>query len=228
MNRLDRSAPGTECVVLLHGLGRTRFSMNRARKRLESSGFRVINVQYRSRSRPIDALAADVCERLGRELPADCARVHFLTHSMGGIVLRGILAGDGAPANLGHVVMLAPPNRGSLVADRLGDNRLFRTLLGPAGQQLRAGANSVPPSLGPADYVLGVIAGNRPSMPWARLIEGDNDGTVAVSETRLEGMTDFLVVPCGHTFMMNDPGVLDQAIRFFRTGRFARPAESSD
>ena len=192
--------------------------------RLESEGFRVVNVQYRSLSRPIAALAADVRERLARELPPDCAKVHFLTHSMGGIVLRALLAGDRLEAQLGRVVMLAPPNRGSQVAARLGDGRLFRAVLGPAGQQMRADEDSLPLRLGPADFVVGIIAGNRPSSPWARLIDSDNDGTVSVSETTLDGMTDFLVVPCGHTFMMNDPDVIDQAVHFFRTGRFTRPA----
>jgi triacylglycerol lipase len=213
---------GAECVVLLHGLGRTRFSMTRARMRLEAAGFRVVNIQYRSMKKPIGDLADDVRSRLSEELPEDCTRVHFLTHSMGGIVLRALIAGGGTCGTLGHSVMLAPPNRGSQVAARLLDGSIFRAVLGPAGQQLKAGAESLPLALGPADYVVGIIAGNRPSSPWARLIDGDNDGTVAVSETTLEGMTDFLVVPCSHTFMMNDLGVINQAIHFFRNGAFAR------
>lgn len=206
--------------MLLHGLGRTRFSMLLPQRRLAAAGFAVLNVQYPSRTRPIQQLADEVRRRLGEQLPEPCGAVHFLTHSLGGVVVRVLLAGAERAFRLGRVVMLAPPNQGSQIADRLGDGWWFRAALGPAGQELRAGDDSLPRRLGPPDYDVGVIAGTRPATPWAGWIAGPSDGTVTVDETRLDGMSDFLQVPRGHTFLMNDPAVLDQAVHFFRHGRF--------
>ena len=118
--------------------------------------------------------------------------------------------------------MLAPPNQGSQLANRLGDSQLFRAATGPAGQQLRAGPDSVAARLGPVDYMVGVIAGNKVINPLSRLLAGESDGKVTLEEARLEGMADFLTVPRGHTFIMNDPRVIDQTIHFFRKGKFAR------
>ena len=210
-------------VVLLHGLGRTRLSMAVPQLRLKSAGFDVINIHYPSRSRPIEQLAEAVQCELGRQIEDHSRRVHFLTHSLGGIVVRALLAGHELEANLGNVVMLAPPNQGSQLANRLGDSQLFHAVTGPAGQQIRAGPASVASRLGPVDYIVGVIAGNRPINPLTRLLDSESDGKVTLEEARLEGMTDFLTVPRGHTFIMNDATVLDQAIHFFRNGKFVRP-----
>jgi len=211
-------------VVLLHGLGRGRMSMIVPRLRLAAAGFEVINIGYPSRSEPIEALAPIVRDELERCIVDPSRSVHFLTHSMGGIVLRCLLAEDPAPVRVGRVVMLSPPSRGSLMASKLGRSRLFRAVTGPAARQIGADPSSVPNRLGPVHHVVGVIAGNRATSPLALLLPGESDGTVAVDETRLEGMADFIVVPRGHTFIMNDSTVLDQAIHFFRAGEFERRA----
>ena len=210
-------------VVLLHGLGRTRLSMAIPQLRLKSAGFDVINLQYPSRSKPIEQLAEAVHSELSRQVGDPSRRVHFLTRSLGGIVVRALLARQEFHANLGYVVMLAPPNQGSQLANRLGDSQLFRAATGPAGQQLRAGPDSVTASLGPVDYLVGVIAGNKVINPLFRLLNSEGDGKVTLEEARLEGMADFLTVPRGHTFIMNDPRVIDQAIHFFRNGTFVHP-----
>ncbi len=210
-------------VVLLHGLGRTRLSMAIPQLRLKSAGFEVINIRYPSRSKPIEQLAEVVHSELGRKIEDHSRTVHFLTHSLGGIVVRALLSGHEIDANLGNVVMLAPPNQGSQLANRLGDSSLFRVLAGPAGQQLRAGPGSAISKMGPVHHVVGVVAGNKAINPLSRLLNNESDGKVTLEEARLEGMADFLAVPRGHTFIMNDPKVIDQAIHFFRNGKFARP-----
>lgn len=210
-------------VVLLHGLGRTRLSMLIPQQRLKSAGFEVINIQYSSRSNPIEQLAEAVHSELCRRIEDPQRRAHFLTHSLGGLVVRALLARYEFDVNLGNVVMLAPPNQGSQLANRFGDSQLFRATTGLAGQQLRAGSGGVISKLGPVDYIVGVISGNKAISPLSRLLSGDSDGKVTLEETRLEGMADFLTVPRGHTFIMNDPRVIDQAIHFFRNGKFARP-----
>jgi hypothetical protein len=208
-------------VVLLHGLGRTALSMVVPQLLLRSAGFTPVNIQYPSRREPIPALARRVAADLERRIPDRERPVHFLTHSMGGIVLRTLLAQGRPGFRLGSVVMLAPPNKGSHLAQKLASNLLFRAATGPAGQQLGTGPDSVPTRLGPADYQVGIIAGDSATAPWALLSEGPSDGTVRIDETALEGMADFLVVPRGHTFIMNDPAVVEQAIHFFRHGKFA-------
>ncbi len=214
-----------ECVVLLHGLGRTSGSMEELAEALQQAGYGTANIDYPSRSAGIVELADRVVpEGIRRCRNQGARRIHFVTHSMGGILLRFYLGKHGLP-ELGRVVMLAPPNRGSEVADALRDNALYQWVNGPAGQEL--GKGGVPARLGPVDYPVGIITGNR-AAPWdlwfSKLIPGEDDGKVGVESARLEGMRDFLVVPYSHTFIMNREEVIDQVLHFLEAGRFLRPA----
>ena len=212
-----------ETVILLHGLGRTSRSMRNIQRHLTRAGYRVINLSYPSTSRSIEQIVA----YLGPELDSYCAspqaRVHFVTHSLGGIILRCYLRKN-RPAGLGRVVMLCPPNRGSELADRLAGWPVYRVLTGPAGQQLGTGSSGVVNCLGPVDFELGVIAGNRSLNPlFSHLIPGTDDGTVSVESTKVPGMQDSLLVPRSHTFIMNDPEVARQVEHFLHHGRFDKP-----
>ncbi len=213
------TAHAAECVVTLHGLGRTRFSMALLASRLEDAGYAVHNIGYRSRSAAIETLAGAVGEGF-----AACRRdghrpVHFVTHSLGGILVRTWLQ-RGLPTDLGRVVMLAPPNHGSAVADRARDAAWFRWLTGPAGQALGTGEDALPRRLAPLRIEVGVIAGTADYPVFSAWIPGPDDGLVAVDSTRLEGMRDFLVVRHGHTFIMNSRDVARQTIAFLRDGTF--------
>jgi hypothetical protein len=188
-----------------------------AERRLRQAGFATSNIGYPSRRMPIEALVAAVAARL----PVEPERLHFLTHSLGGIVLRCLVKAQ-RPANLGRAVMLGPPNQGSQLASRMSAAWYYRLATGPAGQQIGADAASVPNSLGPVDFEVGVIAGTRTIDPFQLLIDGESDGKVTLDETRVEGMTDWWSLPRGHAFLMFDPVVIDQAAHFFRHGRFQR------
>lgn len=216
-----------ECVVLLHGLARSRQSMEKMAAALADTGFLVANVGYPSRSREIEELAPDAVRRgLERCAGQGAETVHFVTHSMGGILVRYYL-GQRRPANLGRVVMLSPPNQGSEAADHLKDSRWYQWYNGPAGQQLVTGPDGLPAVLGPVDYPLGVITGDRHSFfdAWlAETIPGPDDGKVAVERAKVAGMSDFLVLPYSHPFIMNAPRVIDQTIHFLREGRFREQA----
>jgi len=206
-----------EVVVLLHGIGRTAGSMSVPAARLAEKGYAISNIDYPSRSAPIASLAGLINERLNAENVSACAKLHFVTHSMGGLIVRQLVK-DFRPSNLGRVVMLAPPNQGSEVADFWGNNFLFKRVYGPAGQDLRTRNRR----FGPVDFPLGVIAGTKSIDPVSSLLlSGPNDGKVTVDSTKVEGMTDHIVLPVNHTFLMRDARVLKQIETFLGDGAFA-------
>jgi triacylglycerol lipase len=207
-------------VVLLHGLARTRRSMRRMEMFLSRHGYTTWNIGYPSTKFPIDYLAELVRQEvLARTVDAE--RVHFVTHSMGGILVRSIQKHSPLP-HPGRVVMLGPPNSGSEVVDALRRTRLFRIINGPAGMQLGTDSGSVPLNLGPVDFELGVITGDR-TINWINslIIPGKNDGKVSTARARVDGMKDFLVVHASHPFIMRNKEVMEQCLAFLKYGKFS-------
>ena len=221
-------AQADECVVLLHGLMRSSMSMNKMQRELDDAGFVTVNIDYPSRDHTIEELA-EIAVPEGLEACRefdDVERIHFVTHSLGGILVRQYLENE-TIEELGRVVMLGPPNQGSIAADDMEGVPGFDWINGPAGRQLGKGKDSVPLQLGPASFELGVIAGNRTIDPiTSAVLENPDDGRVSVEDTKLEGMSDFVVVEHSHAFMMRMRTPIEQTIAFLQNGKFNEIPES--
>ena len=211
----------TACVILLHGLWRTELSMKWLQWQLEDAGYETANPTYPSLRYPIEELAErGVGQGMEECAVHDPAVIHFVTHSLGGILVRQYLSQRPIP-QLGRVVMLGPPNQGSQAADYVYSVDLLRPVTPEAVEQLGTGDRSVPRRLGPVNFELGVIAGTESrGGPLLATPAVASDGTVAVNETPVRGMVDFIELPVGHTFMMWDAEVRDQVLHFLRHGRF--------
>jgi hypothetical protein len=223
------SGPAAEIVVLLHGIANVTLSMKYLEKRLHGEGFSVINLGYPSTNLSINGAAHLVRNQLTDLEPG--ARIHFVAHSLGNIVLRQMFS-EPLP-NLGRMVMIAPPNRGSLTAQQLKDLKIFRWIYGPAGQQLAADNNPFFEGLPKPPCEFGIIAGGKgDGEGFNPLLPGDDDGTVRVEETRLEGAADFILVRNVHTLILFDRKTAEQVVHFLRNGQFTpdadRPGESGD
>jgi len=227
-NELDIRMAEAHTVILLHGLARSERAMRPLAEFLEAQGYNVINEGYPSRSHDLEILANEhlqpQIQRAADHAAVTGGRVHFVTHSMGGILVRQYLSKHRLPS-LGRVVMLAPPNQGSELADGMGGAWWFKLWNGPAGEQMRTGEAGVPASLPDASgYILGVIAGNDSYLPFfSDDLPGEDDGIVSVESTRLEGMTDHIVLPFNHTFIMREQTVMEQVHHFLINGRFRQP-----
>ncbi len=218
---LTLDVTANEGVVLLHGLCRTKASMSKMETALVKAGFVVHNVGYPSRSAAIEALSESVVvDALANPRLAQCERIHFVTHSLGGILVRDYFARH-QHARLGRVVMLGPPNQGSEVVDKLGTWKVFNKVNGPAGSELGTHQDAVPNRLGPVMFELGVVAGDR-SINWINslMVDGKDDGKVSVERTKVAGMKEHLVVHVTHPLLMRNNKVIECTIAFLKTGAF--------
>lgn len=212
---------GDACVILIHGLARTHRSMSDLEAALMESGYATLNLDYPSTNMPVKELtetflapAVDRCRKAGY------ATIHFVTHSLGGILVRQYFQKRTPPPGT-RIVMLSPPSRGSELVDYLRDMPGFELLNGPAGLQLGTEPGSLPNRLNPIAAEIGIIAGNESLNPlYSSILPGPDDGKVAVERMRLPEMTDFITLPVSHTFMMSDDGVISQVRYFLNNGRF--------
>lgn len=216
-----------ECVVLLHGLNRSNKSMYLMEKYLIKQGYKTVNYNYDSTEKTIPEIASiDVARSV-----SDCQKnkpdkIHFVTHSLGGVVVRQYLQTGSLPEG-SRIVMLGPPNKGSELSDYFLDLEIFKWLNGEAGTSLTTDKKSLPNTLKPISTEVGVIAGHVSFNPFFSYIipEGD-DGKVSVERARLTEMTDFIVMTTSHTFMMMNPFVMEQVKNFLENGKFRREENS--
>lgn len=220
-SELVTASGSDECVVLLHGLNRSWRAMRPMAKSLHDAGFTTANVDYPSQFGSVEQIAPLAVEAgLKKCRGTGATRIHFVTHSLGGILLR--YQNEHMPIpDLGRVVMLGPPNQGSEIIDRTRDWPGFEMLAGDAGAQLGTSQESMPSLLGPVDFDLGVIAGTGTINVFASaLLPEPNDGKVSVASTQIEGMNDFLIVGNSHRYITRSDVVFRNTKSFLRSGEF--------
>lgn len=215
----------TECVVLLHGLAKSKYCMKKLQRILSQQGYQVVNCSYPSLQYPIEQLA-DMAINNALKQCKNANKIHFVTHSMGGILVRLYLQNHQLE-QLGKVVMLGPPNQGSPLIDyarRIVGKNIFKQ---QAGMRLGCSQEGITQQLGGADFNLGVIAGNRTVNPILSLIIGcKNDGKVSVESTKLAGMKAHITMPVTHAFMMFNNKVIKQVLHFLEEGEFLMSVNS--
>jgi pimeloyl-ACP methyl ester carboxylesterase len=225
IRRASKLTPDTgHAIIYLHGIGRTSRSMAPIRRAMPEDGFTHVMFEYPSTRIPLKQSATylnSVIQSL-----TDVDRISFVVHSMGGLVVRQYLKEHGYD-RIHRLVMLGTPNKGAELADMLKSNFAFRTIFGPAGQELVTDEVGTIRSLPTPTCEFAVVAGGRnDGKGFNPLLPGDDDGTVTVESARLEGAADFLLVPKVHSFLMSDPTVIEAVRHFLDHGRFFpdRPA----
>jgi triacylglycerol lipase len=211
----------SEWVILLHGLGRYRQSMRGLERYLKSVGYSTVNLAYPSTTKTIEVIAETHLAHAVQDCVAQRAvKIHFVGHSLGGIIVRQYLQRNSVPTG-SRLVMLSPPNQGSELVDLLRQLPLYHWITGPAGQEIGRGSESVVKRLKPVEIDVGVIAGNLSiNFVSSAFLDGPNDGMVSVKSTMMPEMRDFIIVPNTHTFIMRDPLVMRQVAHFLKYGRF--------
>jgi len=203
-------------LVLLHGLGRSRYSMSYLGSKMRKHGYKVFNYGYASLRHDITTHSNNFEIFLKKNIKEGSA-LNFVTHSLGSIILRKFALSNSASFKLNRAVMLGPPNKGSQLALKLSKSKIISKILGPSFLELSRLALSEANH----EMEIGVIAGGRNKekgiLPF---LTGDNDGIVRVEETYLEGAKDMLILKGIHSFLMFQPKIIHYTINFLEHGYF--------
>lgn len=210
-------------VILLHGMYRTNVAMRPVDRFLKSLGYSTSNISYPSTEYDIETLVKDyLIPEIDKYKEQQNITLHFATHSMGGILVRYYLKHNSLP-NLGNVVMIAPPNKGTPLAELFEDSDWINTKSGPSKMQLGASKDSWVNQLGAANFDVGIIAGNENNNILTDMIlPGEDDGVVSVESTKLAKMKDFITIPAKHYRLRSNITVLQQVAHFLKYGNFYR------
>lgn len=223
----DDNSKKNDCVVLLHGLNRSKSSMSLMEKYLNKQGYKTVNYNYDSTKKTIPEIATtDAVSAVNTCLTYKPNKIHFVTHSLGGIIVRQYLQTNNLPRG-SRLVMLGPPNKGSELSDYFNDFELFKWMNGSAGSSLTTDKKSIPNTLKPISIEVGIIAGSVSFNPFfSYIIPSGDDGKVSIESAKLPEMKDFIVMNTSHTFMMINPFVMKQVATFLETGKFDHKNES--
>jgi triacylglycerol lipase len=212
-----------ESVILLHGLGDVKLSMLKLEIALKDEGYTTKNIGYSTTGETIESLAKkELSEVVERYKKIGFKKIHFVTHSMGGLIVRYYLQDHTLPTG-SRIVMLSPPNHGSEIADHFLESKFYKLIVGDVGQELATNSNMLS-ELKPIVPEVGIIAGNKSSNKYfSKIIPGEDDGRVAVDNTKLTEMKDFIVVPSTHLTIKYNNEVIKQTAFFLKDGKFLHP-----
>jgi triacylglycerol esterase/lipase EstA (alpha/beta hydrolase family) len=206
-----------QTVYCLHGFLRSKLAMEALATNLRLQKFTVVNWDYPSRSQTIDEHAEELLLKLQNtaiESPGE--PISFVTHSMGGLIVRRALNLPGCPyeAQNGRAVLIAPPNQGSTFARLMAESKTMNTILGNnAGRELMEAENFDYLGQFPSQMEILVIAGK---LGWNPSIGRPNDGKVTVEETRLSTPHQHLTVLAGHSWITYSPRVVKETRKFLK------------
>lgn len=210
-----------QVVVLAHGLGRSDWAMRQFANRLENASYRVCLLDYSTIGKSVEAVLTETDNQINN-CTTHAPKIHFVGHSLGGLVIRAYLQNNiqkFKKDEMGQVVLIGTPNKGSELADHLSGSWLMN-IGGGISQALMTGRNSLGNHIQELDINIGVIAGTKPSTLTSEFFKGANDGLVTVESTKLKNMGDFITMQVGHTEMRNSQGVAEQTMYFLRHGKF--------
>ena len=209
---------GDHLVLMIHGIARSTGTFRNLQRELQVSGYDTASISYPSTRTTIETHAEGLAVLLDRL--EGTKTVSFVTHSMGALILRQLLAENRAwqrEREVGRIVLIAPPNQGAAMAQRLKNCRLYKSLYGPAGQQLVPNAAQRIPGINGYDFAI-VAGGRGAERGFNPLLSGDDDGTVTVAETALEGARETCTVRHIHANITNQPDTIRAATRFIKGG----------
>jgi len=224
MNSTNTIPAGEKDVVyLLHGLGRSRVAMWVLASRLEDAGFLVNNIGYSSINVSPEEVLLDVSEQINESLPKNNQTVHFVGHSLGGLMIRAYLDQTRID-NLGRVVLIGTPNKGTPVVDNYRDS-CWMQMAGATALSLSTDEDSFPNSIADPYYPVGVIAGISEGFNNEDILPGQDDGLVPLESAKVNGMTDIVIIESSHSMMRYDTDVANQTMAFLRHERFIKNDE---
>ena len=213
---------GKESVIVIHGFARRAQSMEPLVHKVHQAGYEVRNVGYASISQSVDEIKTEVFSKFDQYISKNPEKkIHFVGHSLGGLLVRAYLD-QKKLKNLGSVVLMGTPNKGTSLVNEHEDKWYF-AWLGPVIAELGVDNSQFLKTLKAPYYTVGVIAGSKPYSRWSsETLKGQNDGLVAVESTKLEGMSDFIVIDVNHSRMKRDPKVIEQVIYFLKNSEFKK------
>lgn len=218
---LQEKSDQVKVAILLHGLGQAPFMLWTMASYLRENGYLVDNIHYKTRKNSLETHKKTLRECFNKH--SNAGRIDLVGHSMGGIVIRETLR-DVKPDNLGRVVMLGTPNKGSQIADLFENNFFYQKFFGVIGRELTTQFQEKSTANLSIEYDLGIIAGTCCwTHPWfMSSIPGPHDGLVQTERTKLEGARDYIELYATHTFMAWNRSVQKQTIHFLQNGFFEK------
>ena len=209
-----------EFVFVLHGLAGSKLMISPLANRIEDAGFETLIIDYKTLGTSPEEIMVEVSTKFEEAMPDTNYTVHFVGYSLGSIVIRAYLDRNKV-SNLGRVVLIAPPNKGSPVADIFKDTWII-DLFGETINSLGTDSTSFPNSIGDPYYPVGIIAGIGTSSFNNFYLPGLDDGIVPLESTRLNNTTDMIVLDESHVWMKFKKIIANQTIEFLKNGKFER------